>query len=209
MRRTHVVASALLFAVIATAADAQVQEPAAKPAASAAPAASATAGSWVQSAPAVQALPAIPPQVQADVRRHMAEVGRLMEEQQRFRQEMLGALTPAHRALLAQIVGELAVAPAPDSTTAAQRLDAALSPAEAQTVLRVQQAQEAAALRQMQQMQAESIAVELPAGNNAPAMQSSTIIAHASSPSENDAGSILLRTAAMGIMMPRLSAVGF
>ncbi len=208
MRRTHVVTSALLFAVIATAANAEVQDPSATPAPSAASTASATGGSWVL--PAVQGLPGtIPPQVQADVRRHMAEFGRLAAEQQRFRQDMLGALTPAHRALLAQIVGELAVAPVPDATTAAQRLDAALSPAEAQTVLRVQQAQEAAALRQMQQMQAESIAVELPAGNKAPAMQSSTIIAHASSPSENDAGWILLRTAVMGIMMPRLSAIRF
>jgi len=122
---------------------------------------------------------------------------------------MLGALTPAHRALLAQIVGELAVAPVPDATTAAQRLDAALSPRPKRRRFCASSRQEAAALRQMQQMQAESIAVELPAGNKAPAMQSSTIIAHASSPSENDAGWILLRTAAMGIMMPRCSAIRF
>jgi hypothetical protein len=58
-------------------------------------------------------------------------------EQLRFqaRTQVLGALTPAHRALLAKVVGQLAVAPNPDPRAAAKELDTALSPAETKTIL--------------------------------------------------------------------------
>lgn len=49
---------------------------------------------------------------------------------EQFRSQVLGAITPAHRALLAQVVGNLAVSTNPDRRAAAQQLDAALSPAE-------------------------------------------------------------------------------
>ncbi len=52
------------------------------------------------------------------------------------RTQVLGALTPAHRALLANVVGQLAVAPNPDPRAAAKQLDAALSPAESKAILR-------------------------------------------------------------------------
>lgn len=51
------------------------------------------------------------------------------------RSKILGALTPAHRELLAQIVGSLAIAPNPDPDAAVRQLNAALSPGEAQAVL--------------------------------------------------------------------------
>jgi Spy/CpxP family protein refolding chaperone len=51
------------------------------------------------------------------------------------RERILGSLTAAHRALLAQIVGNLAVSPNPDRDAAARQLDAALSPAEAQAIV--------------------------------------------------------------------------
>ncbi len=51
------------------------------------------------------------------------------------RAKVLGALSPAHRALLAQVVGALAIAPNPDPQAAARQLDAALSPGEAQAVV--------------------------------------------------------------------------
>jgi hypothetical protein len=51
------------------------------------------------------------------------------------RSQMLGALTPEHRALLASLVGQLATAPNPDPKAAAQQLDSALTPAESQAVL--------------------------------------------------------------------------
>jgi len=51
------------------------------------------------------------------------------------RTQMLNALTPAHRTLLANVAGQLAVAPAPDFRAAAQQLETALSPAEKQAIL--------------------------------------------------------------------------
>jgi len=54
---------------------------------------------------------------------------------QQARAKVLGSLTPAHRTLVAQVVGSLAIAPNPDWQAAAKQLDAALSPAESQAVL--------------------------------------------------------------------------
>jgi hypothetical protein len=50
---------------------------------------------------------------------------------------MLNALSPAHRSLLAQIVGQLVIAPTPDLGAAAKTLDASLAPGEASAVLNV------------------------------------------------------------------------
>ncbi len=55
------------------------------------------------------------------------------------RTQVLGALTPAHKQLLATIAGELATSTTPDYTGAAQRLDSALSPSEKQTILSASQ----------------------------------------------------------------------
>ena len=51
------------------------------------------------------------------------------------RTQVLAALSPAHRQLLASIVGEMAIATNPDHKGAAARLDAALSPSEKNAVL--------------------------------------------------------------------------
>jgi Spy/CpxP family protein refolding chaperone len=59
----------------------------------------------------------------------------MMQIRQQARQQMLAALTPAHRQLLANVVGQLAIAPTPDRRAAARKLDAALSPTEAHAVL--------------------------------------------------------------------------
>jgi len=56
------------------------------------------------------------------------------------RSRVLGSITPAHRQLLAQIVGNLAIAPNPDRDAATKQLNAALSPGEAQAVLSTHQA---------------------------------------------------------------------
>lgn len=53
------------------------------------------------------------------------------------RLSMLNALSPAHRTLLAQIVGQLVIAPTPDLSAAAKTLDASLAPGEARTVLNI------------------------------------------------------------------------
>jgi Spy/CpxP family protein refolding chaperone len=70
----------------------------------------------------------------------MTQSRQQMEQlQQQGRLRILGALSPAHRALLAQIVGSLATAPNPDEGAAIHQLDAALSPGEAQNILSLHQ----------------------------------------------------------------------
>ena len=54
---------------------------------------------------------------------------------QQMRASVLGALTPANRQLLANVVGQLAISPNPDFKDAAARLDRSLSPAERNAIL--------------------------------------------------------------------------
>jgi hypothetical protein len=65
------------------------------------------------------------------------QIERLHEQS---RAQMLGALTPAHKQLLAQVAGQLAISPNPDFAAAARRIDSALSPAESQSILRTHEA---------------------------------------------------------------------
>jgi len=62
----------------------------------------------------------------------------MMQARQQVRAQMLGALTPAHRTLLASVVGGLAVSPSPNVEAAAKQLDAALSPQESRAILDVE-----------------------------------------------------------------------
>lgn len=67
---------------------------------------------------------------------------------QQAQQETLNALTPAHRTLVTQVVGQLRNQQNPDMQGAARQLDAALSPTERQSVLNIAGRYES----QMQQM---------------------------------------------------------
>jgi uncharacterized membrane protein YdfJ with MMPL/SSD domain len=53
------------------------------------------------------------------------------------RTEILSALTPAHKAAVANIIGQLAVAPNPNPEAAAHQLDALLSSGERSSILRI------------------------------------------------------------------------
>jgi hypothetical protein len=77
------------------------------------------------------------PMMMQQMRAHMLQM------HQQLRTEVLGALTPAHKALLASIAGELATATTPDFHAAADRLDAALSPAEKQAIVSAAQSMRA------------------------------------------------------------------
>lgn len=210
----------LLFALVALAPQRTVADAPASPAPS--PAATATAAGWVQSSGPGWTLPATntivgpgsgafsagasPPMPLSpeSIRRQTAEFQQIANQQRAFRQSMLAALTPAHRALLAQIAGELVVAPDPDLESATRRLNAALSPREAQNVVRIEQAKDAATLQHFQQLAAESGAHNVMLHSTPPS--SSTVMGvHSSAPFGNDAGSILLRTAASALMMPRFN----
>jgi hypothetical protein len=53
------------------------------------------------------------------------------------RTRLLAALTPSHRAAVANIVGQLALTPNPNPRAAAQALDAMLAPSEKQSILNI------------------------------------------------------------------------
>ncbi len=61
------------------------------------------------------------------------------------RTKVLGDLTPAHRSLLAQVIGSLAISPNPDRDAAVRQLNSALSSGEAQAIVSTH----AAAMQQM------------------------------------------------------------
>jgi hypothetical protein len=82
------------------------------------------------------------------------------------RTQILAALTPEHRALLASIAGELTTSATPDYDAAAKRLDAALSPSEAQAVLRAAQNARTQARSIMQNLRN-----EFPSPPNGPGMR--------------------------------------
>ena len=79
----------------------------------------------------------------------MQQTGQQMEQlHAQARAKVLGALSPAHRALLAQVVGSLAVSLNPDPQGAVRQLNAALSAGEAQAVISAHNA----AIAQMHQL---------------------------------------------------------
>jgi len=53
------------------------------------------------------------------------------------RSQILGSLSAAHRTMLANVIGQLAISPNPDPATAARTIDSALSQAEGNGILRV------------------------------------------------------------------------
>lgn len=63
-----------------------------------------------------------------------ADRAKMMQLHEQARAAILGALTPANKALLGTVVSELAVAATPDTKAAAARLDSALSPTEKQAI---------------------------------------------------------------------------
>jgi hypothetical protein len=114
------------------------------------------------------------------------------------RSTALNALTPASRALLSQVVGQLAVAATPDVGTAAKQLDAELSPREAKAILDAQNALET-------QTQAIIDKARAAAGDSGgPALRPPA----SDDQTQNDAGLALLRLAVPPMGPPRFIRVG-
>jgi len=91
-----------------------------------------------QPAPPADQQQAAPGQGQRDPQRaqFMQQMRQLHEQ---FRASVLGSLTPANRQLLANVVGQLAIAPQPDFKGASARLDRALSSNERNSILTASQ----------------------------------------------------------------------
>jgi hypothetical protein len=108
-----------------------------------------------------------------------------------LRSQVLGALTPAHRALLAHTVGDLAVAANPDPKAAAAKFDAALSASEKSAI---QNAHKTAMTAMRQQM----LAMRSQLHPQGPQPQHSTSMRKHHERHEPSAGEIVLMVATMG-----------
>jgi hypothetical protein len=134
---------------------------------------------------AAQNMPDVPPN--PAIRQAFDQMRSQMQTVRRTeRSQMLGALTSAHRTLLATIAGELATAVEPNYDAAAKRLNAALSSAESQAVLRV--AQNA---REERRKVMESMIPPPPPGGGQRVTRREF---RAPGPVADDAGRVLLRT---------------
>lgn len=107
------------------------------------------------------------------------------------RSQMLAALTSAHRALLAQVVGQLAISSTPNFQAAASRLDSSLSAGEKQSILNAAQSARTKMRAAMQSMRT-SFTGSRPSGH--PMMRNGQ-------PRTPDAGRLLLRSALPGPQM--------
>jgi hypothetical protein len=113
------------------------------------------------------------------------------------RAQMLSALSPAHRQLLANIAGQLAISPNPDREAAARQLNAALGSGEQQSIVRIHEN-----LRTQTKALMQNVRAEMEAANpNGPgAQQHPTGMAPNMQRPPQDAGHILLGMSAMGGM---------
>jgi hypothetical protein len=59
------------------------------------------------------------------------------------RTQMLASLSPAHRTAVANVIGQMAISPNPNPALAARQIDAVLTQAEGQSILRTHQAAKA------------------------------------------------------------------
>lgn len=111
------------------------------------------------------------------------------------RQAMLNSLSPAQRATLAQIVGQLAIAPNPDVTAAAKQVDASLSPAQAKNILSISTSLHQQARQLMETAHKQMMSAMPPPGGPEHRQFVMKNLHPGSEQWENDAGMILLMTA--------------
>lgn len=90
------------------------------------------------------------PQMQAAFQAMQQAHARVEQLHAQARNAMLNSLTPAHRSLLAEVVGQLAISPNPDVNAAGRTLDSALSPNESRSILGISSSLESQARQIMQ-----------------------------------------------------------
>jgi hypothetical protein len=118
-------------------------------------------------APALAQTPMPRPTPNAAMRQQFRQMRTQMREiNETERSQMLGALSAAHRQLLASIVGQLATSTQPDYRAAAQRLDVALSSGEKQAILNAAQT-----ARSKRRAAMEAMRSQMPDGGPGPMMR--------------------------------------
>jgi hypothetical protein len=144
-------------------------------------------------------------QIRSEMHQLRAQVEQM---HQQARAQMLGSLSAAHRQLLANVVGQLAIAATPDREAAARQLNAALSSGEQQSIVRIHQNLRTQSKALMQNARAQMQAAN-PSGAGTNGMQQ-----HPNGPVPNmqrppqDAGHILLGMGSMHGGMDMLRGPG-
>ncbi len=90
---------------------------------------------------------------QMEAMQKLHEQMRQLHDQARL--QMLGSLSPAHRAAIANIIGQLAIAPNPNRRAAEAQIDALLSNGEKQSVLNVEATERTNSRTMMQSMRSQ------------------------------------------------------
>lgn len=118
----------------------------------------------------------------------------LHQLQAQARHSMLNVLTPAHRTLLAQVVGQLAIASTPDVASAVKLLDANLSSGEAQAMLSISASLEQQTRQVMESARAQMMKA-LPSGIPPPGQMGMRSTHPQNDQRRTDPGAVLLHTA--------------
>jgi hypothetical protein len=90
--------------------------------------------------------------MQAQMAKMQAAMAKAEAAHKATRAKILAALTPAHKAYLADLIGQLAVAANPDPRAATAKLDAILSASEKANILAIHKAAEAQMMTEMKTM---------------------------------------------------------
>ena len=146
-----------------------------------------------------------PPDFQAMEKTH----AQIEQIHQQARVAMLNALQPEHRNLLAQVVGQLVLAPKPDTSAAAKTLDAALTADESKAIVGAWSSAEQQMHQVMESMHKQmehehpSEAHAGPGGPEGPP----TMVRFGNEQMQNDPGALLLIAAAGAIASPQSMGV--
>jgi hypothetical protein len=134
--------------------------------------------------------PANPAAVQAMQQAH----AKMEQLHSQARIAMLNTLSPAQRATLAQVVGQLAVAPSPDQAAAAKQIDASLTQAQARNILSISASLHQQAHQLMQSVHQQMMSA-MPSGGAAHSQSGMNGVHPGNEQGESDAGMILLKMA--------------
>lgn len=153
------------------------------------------AAAALSSAPAQAQVPPMPTP-DAATRQAMDQTRARMESVTRTeRAQILGALTAAHRALLANIAGQLATSITPDYDAAAKQLDSTLTGSEAQSIISAERSAQAQARSIVENMRKQ---IPAPPGSGRFHERGVVSFQEPGAGREPDAGRILLRVAMSG-----------
>jgi hypothetical protein len=143
-----------------------------------------------------------PPQMDAGFQYMQQAHAQVQQLQAKARLTALNALSPAHRALLAEVAGQLAIAPNPDVNAAARTIDSALTQTEGRNIASISSSLQTQSQQVMEAARQQMMAANpqgMPQGG--PVTRSANMVYHGSE--TTDPGMLLLQMS-MGVVQPAM-----